>query len=44
MDFEEFSRIKHGEFLTYGVKLTQKLGLHFVARIAQGGCFELVDE
>ena len=42
--FEEFSRIEHRVFLTYGVKLAQKLGLHFVARIAQGGDFELVDE
>ena len=42
--FEEFSRIEHGKFLTYSVKLAQKLGLHFVARVAQGGDFELVDE
>lgn len=42
--FEEFSRIEYGKFLTYGVKLAQKLGLYFVARIAQGGCFELVGE
>lgn len=42
--FEEFSRIEHGEFLTYGVKIAQKLGLHFVACVAQGGDFELVDE
>ena len=42
--FEEFSRIKHGEFLTYGVKLAQELGLHFVTRVAKGGNFELVDE
>ncbi len=42
--FEEFSRIEHGKFLTYGVKLVQKLGLHFVACVAQGGDFELVDE
>lgn len=42
--FEEFSRIEHGVFLTYGVKLAQELGLHFVARVAQGGDFELVDE
>lgn len=42
--FEEFSGIEHGEFLTYGVKFAHKLGLHFVARVAQGGDFELVDE
>ncbi len=42
--FEEFSGIEYGVFLTYGVKLAQKLGLHFVARVAQGGDFELVDE
>ena len=42
--FEEFSRIEYGEFLTDGVELVQKLGLHFVARVAQGGDFELVDE
>ena len=42
--FEEFTRIEYGVFLTYGVKLAQKLGLHFVARVAQGGDFELVDE
>ena len=42
--FEEFSRIEYGKFLTYGVKLAQELGLHFVARVAQGGDFELVDE
>ncbi len=42
--FEEFSRIEHGKFLTYGVKLAQKLCLHFVARVAQGRDFELVDE
>lgn len=42
--FEEFSRIKHGKFLTYGVKLVQELGLHFVACVAQGGDFELIDE
>ena len=42
--FEEFSRIEHGEFLTYGVKIVQELGLHFVACVAQGGDFELVDE
>lgn len=42
--FEEFSRIEYGEFLTYGVKFAQKLGLHFVACVAQGGDFELVDE
>ncbi len=42
--FEEFSRIEHGESLTYGVEFAQKLGLYFVAGVAQGGCFELVDE
>lgn len=42
--FEEFSRIEYGKFLTYGVKFVQKLGLHFVACVAQGGDFELVDE
>lgn len=42
--FEEFSRVEYGKFLTYGVKLAQELGLHFVARVAQGGDFELVDE
>ena len=42
--FEEFAGIEHGEFLIYGVELAQKLGLHFVARVAQGWDFELVDE
>ncbi len=42
--FEEFSRIEYGKFLTYSVKFVQKLGLHFVARVAQCGNFELVDE
>ncbi len=42
--FEEFSGIEYGVFLTCGVKFAQKLGLHFVARVAQGGDFELVDE
>ena len=42
--FEEFSSIEHGVFLTYGVKIVQKLSLRFVARVAQGGDFELVDE
>ena len=42
--FEEFSGIEYGVFLTCGVKFAQKLGLHFVACVAQGGDFELVDE
>ena len=42
--FEEFTRIEHGKFLTCGVKFAQELGLHFVARVAQGRDFELVDE
>lgn len=42
--FEEFSRIEYGKFLIYGVELAQKLGLHFVACVAQGGDFELIDE